>query len=73
MTASDVRNAALAPDTSDETRAVVCGRYLESLADKFVFGVELVLEDGRRRDLLKLKHRIQRGTTADDEDEEMVE
>ncbi|MEQ8505539.1 MAG: hypothetical protein RIB80_09435 [Rhodospirillales bacterium] len=39
------------------------GRYVEGL----------IAEDGRRRDLLKLKHRIQRGTSPDDEEEEMVE
>ena len=42
------------------------GRFVESL----------IAEDGRRRDLLKLKHRIQRGDTRDDEEdeeEEMIE
>ena len=40
------------------------GRYVESL----------IAEDGRRRDLLKLKHRIQRGDQPDDEEEEeMIE
>jgi hypothetical protein len=36
------------------------GRYVESL----------IAEDGRRRDLLKLKHRIQRGTASDEEEED---
>ena len=36
------------------------GRFVETL----------IAEDGRRRDLLKLKHRIQRGDARDDEEEE---
>ncbi len=36
------------------------GRFVESL----------IAEDGRRRDLLKLKHRIQRGDARDEEEEE---
>lgn len=39
------------------------GRFVESL----------IAEDGRRRDLLKLKHRIQRGDARDEGEEEMVQ
>ncbi len=57
----------------DTRESVEFGRSvgIDRFQGRFVEG--LIAEDGRRRDLLKLKHRIQRGTAADDEDEEMVE
>ncbi|MEQ9554377.1 MAG: hypothetical protein RIG67_01325 [Rhodospirillales bacterium] len=57
----------------DTRESVEFGRSvgIDRFQGRFIEG--LIAEDGRRRDLLKLKHRIQRGTAGDDEDEEMVD
>ena len=56
----------------DTRESVEFGRSvgIDRFQGRFIEG--LIAEDGRRRDLLKLKHRIQRGT-AGDGDEEMIE
>jgi hypothetical protein len=57
----------------DTRESVEFGRSvgIDRFQGRFIEG--LIAEDGRRRDLLKLKHRIQRGTAPGDEDEEMVD